>query len=46
MMAQAARGEKTPEQAVKDTAAQAKQITEKWKKLGYVGCGQHAASKD
>ena len=46
MMAQAARGEKTPEQAVKDTAAQVQQIAEKWKRLGYVGCGQHAASKD
>ncbi len=45
MMAQAARGEKTPEQAVKDTAAQVKQITEKWKGLGYVGCGQQAAGK-
>lgn len=44
MMAQAARGEKTPEQAVKDTAAQVQQITEKWKRLGYVGCGPHAAS--
>jgi multiple sugar transport system substrate-binding protein len=38
MMAQAARGEKTPEQAVKDTAAQIARIVAKWKKLGYVGC--------
>ena len=45
MMAQAARGEKTPEQAVKDTAAQVQQIAEKWKRLGYVGCGR-SASKD
>lgn len=45
MMAQAARGEKTPEQAVKDTAAQMQQISEKWKKLGYVGCGQSASKE-
>ncbi|MEK9278557.1 MULTISPECIES: extracellular solute-binding protein [unclassified Bradyrhizobium] len=45
MMAQAARGEKTPEQAVKDTAAQMQKIVEKWKRLGYVGCGREA-SKD
>lgn len=38
MMAQAARGEKTPEQAVKDTAAQIASIVAKWKKLGFVGC--------
>ena len=38
MMAQAARGEKSPEQAVKDTAAQIARIVAKWKKLGYVGC--------
>jgi len=42
MMAQAARGEKTPEQAVKDTAAQVQQIVDKWKKLGYVGCSKSA----
>lgn len=46
MMAQAARGDKTPEQAVKDTAAQMQQITNKWKQLGYVGCGQSSASKN
>jgi len=45
MMAQAARGEKTPEQAVKDTAAQTQQIVEKWKRLGYVGCGPEASTK-
>ncbi|MDE1886796.1 MAG: hypothetical protein KGI32_01515, partial [Gammaproteobacteria bacterium] len=38
MMAQAARGEKTPAQAVKDTAAQIASIVAKWKKLGFVGC--------
>jgi multiple sugar transport system substrate-binding protein len=43
MMAQAARGEKTPEQAVKDTAAQVQQIADKWKKLGFVGCGPSSA---
>jgi hypothetical protein len=40
-----ARGEKTPEQAVKDTAAQVQKITDKWKHLGFVGCGREA-SKD
>lgn len=45
MMAQAARNEKTPEQAVKDTAAQMQQIVEKWKGLGYVGCGREANTK-
>ncbi|MGH7105267.1 MAG: ABC transporter substrate-binding protein [Acetobacteraceae bacterium] len=40
MMAQAARGEKTPAQAVKDTAAQIEKIVDKWKALGYVGCAQ------
>jgi hypothetical protein len=45
MMTQAARGEKTPKQAVKDTAAQVQQITDKWKQLGFVGCGRQA-SKD
>lgn len=43
MMAQAARGEKTPEQAVKDTTAQVQQIVDKWKKLGYVGCSKSAS---
>ena len=43
MMTQAARGEKTPEQAVKDTAAQVQQITDKWKQLGFVGCGREAS---
>lgn len=38
MMAQAARGQKTPEQAVKDTARQIEGIVAKWKKLGLVGC--------
>ncbi|MGA9855107.1 MAG: extracellular solute-binding protein [Gammaproteobacteria bacterium] len=38
MMAQAARGEKTPAQAVKDTAQQIDRIVAKWKALGYVGC--------
>ncbi len=38
MMSQAARGVKTPEQAVKDTAAQIKAIVDKWKAKGYVGC--------
>lgn len=38
MMAQAARGVKTPEQAVKDTAAQIGTIVNKWKVNGYVGC--------
>ncbi len=38
MFAQAARGQKTPEQAVKGTAQQVKRIVAKWKKLGFVGC--------
>ncbi|MGH8306735.1 MAG: extracellular solute-binding protein [Gammaproteobacteria bacterium] len=38
MMAQAARGEKTPAQAVKDTAAQIDNIVAKWKAKGYIGC--------
>ena len=38
MMAQAARGEKSPEQAVKDTTAQVEQIVQKWKDRGYIGC--------
>ena len=45
MMAQAARGEKTPEQAVKDTAAQAQQIVQKWTQLGFVGCGREASKR-
>jgi multiple sugar transport system substrate-binding protein len=45
MMAQAARGEKTPEQAVKDTTAQVQQITDKWKRLGYVGCEAASAGQ-
>jgi hypothetical protein len=45
MMAQAARGEKSPEQAVKDTAVQVQQITEKWKRLGYVGCEAASAGQ-
>lgn len=38
MMADAARGKKTPAQAVKDTAAQIAGIVSKWKAKGYVGC--------
>ena len=38
MMAEVARGKKTPEAAVKETAAQIQRIVDKWKKLGYVGC--------
>lgn len=38
MMADAARGKKTPEQAVKDTARQMGTIVAKWKDKGYVGC--------
>jgi multiple sugar transport system substrate-binding protein len=38
MMTQAARGDKTPEQAVRDTARQIGVIVAKWKKLGLVGC--------
>lgn len=40
MMSQAARGVKTPEQAVKDTAAQVERIVESWKARGYVGCAK------
>jgi multiple sugar transport system substrate-binding protein len=43
MMAQAARGVKTPAQAVKDTAAQVAAITAKWKAKGYIGCPAPAA---
>ncbi|MDE2091310.1 MAG: extracellular solute-binding protein [Gammaproteobacteria bacterium] len=38
MMAEAARGDKTPAQAVKDTAAQIASIVAKWRAKGYVGC--------
>ena len=38
MMAEAARGDKTPAQAVKDTAAQIGAIVAKWRAKGYVGC--------
>ncbi|MCK9516646.1 MAG: extracellular solute-binding protein [Ottowia sp.] len=40
MMAQAARGEKTAEQAVKDTAKQIGDIVAKWKDRGLVGCAK------
>lgn len=40
MMAQAARGEKTPEQAVKDTAKQIGDIVAKWKDRGLIGCAK------
>jgi len=39
MFAQAARGERSPKQAVAEAEAQAKQIFEKWKKRGLVGGG-------
>ncbi|MGH7708732.1 MAG: ABC transporter substrate-binding protein [Steroidobacteraceae bacterium] len=38
MMAQAARGEKTPAQAVADTATQIGTIVAKWKARGFIGC--------
>lgn len=38
MMAEAARGDKTPEQAVKSTAVQIASIVAKWRAKGYVGC--------
>ncbi|HEX5953428.1 MAG TPA: extracellular solute-binding protein [Rhodanobacteraceae bacterium] len=38
MMAEVARGNKTPEAAVKSTAAQIQRIVDKWNKLGFVGC--------
>ncbi|MEO7066160.1 MAG: extracellular solute-binding protein [Rhodanobacter sp.] len=38
MMSQAARGEKTPAQAVKATAGQIGNIVAKWKAKGYIGC--------
>jgi len=37
MMADVARGVKTPEQAVEDTAGEIRDIFEKWRKRGYVG---------
>ncbi len=40
MMAQAARGEKTPAQAVKDTAQQVERIADKWRRKGYIGCAE------
>jgi multiple sugar transport system substrate-binding protein len=43
MMAEAARGEKSPEQAVKDTTAQVEQIVQKWKDRGYIGCAGSTA---
>ncbi len=39
MMADVARGVKTPEQAVEDTAGEIEQIFEKWRSRGYVGSG-------
>lgn len=39
MMAEVARGKKSPEQAVKDTTAQIKAIFAKWRKLGYLEGG-------
>ena len=38
MMSQAARGQKTPAQAVKATATQISKIVAKWKAKGYIGC--------
>ncbi len=38
MMSQAARGQKTPAEAVKATAGQIGNIVAKWKTKGYVGC--------
>lgn len=38
MMAQAVRGTKSPEQAVKETAKQMSDIVAKWKERGLVGC--------
>lgn len=40
MMADASRGTKTPEAAVKDAAAQAGEIVAKWKQRGLVGCAK------
>ena len=39
MMADVARGVKTPEQAVNDTAREIEQIFAKWRERGYVGSG-------
>ncbi|MCS4504657.1 hypothetical protein KBTX_00379 [wastewater metagenome] len=39
MMADVARGVKTPEQAVEDTAGEIRAIFEKWRERGYVGGG-------
>jgi multiple sugar transport system substrate-binding protein len=40
MMASAARGEKTPEQAVKDAADQVRKIYDKWRAKGFLGEGK------
>jgi multiple sugar transport system substrate-binding protein len=40
MMAEAARGEKTPEEAVTDAETQINAIFEKWRDAGLVGCAQ------
>jgi multiple sugar transport system substrate-binding protein len=40
MMAEAARGEKTPEQAVADAETQINAIFDKWRAQGLVGCAQ------
>lgn len=40
MMAEAARGEKTPEQAVADAETQINAIFDKWRDAGLVGCAQ------
>ncbi|HJR79486.1 MAG TPA: extracellular solute-binding protein [Anaerolineales bacterium] len=40
MMAEAARGEKTPEQAVADAETQINAIFDKWRDAGLVGCQQ------
>jgi maltose-binding protein MalE len=39
MFAEAARGQKTPQQAVTDAEAQMKPIFEKWKRRGLIGGG-------
>jgi multiple sugar transport system substrate-binding protein len=39
MMADVARGEKTPEEAVKSTAAEIEAVFKKWRDRGYVGDG-------
>lgn len=41
MMASVVRGEESPKEAVKKTAAQMKQIFEKWREKGYVSGGSH-----